>query len=180
MSAHRVARLIRLAESPEIIQQAVTPGLLMETTDREGAVRKERRKMELTVALAACAYYRHHERANDAVLAKERTEKLLVRALKGNWTRAKLEAEVKRLTGAGAGAETQPDAETETTDPGIAEREPEGTKRLLFRNRGNQWVLYPHNIARAQPDELRQLVTHLQKMLSDASAVLAAHQEGTR
>jgi len=50
MSAQRVARLIRLAESPDITQHALTPGRLVELTEREGEVRKERRKMELTAA----------------------------------------------------------------------------------------------------------------------------------
>src|SRR6185436_10717317 len=63
MSAQRVTRLIRLAESPEIIQQAVTTGVLVEVIDRDNSVRKERRKLELTVALAAFALFKHVERA---------------------------------------------------------------------------------------------------------------------
>src|SRR5438034_827730 len=44
MSAQRVTRLIRLAESPEVIQLAATPGVMVEVTDRDGTVRKERRR----------------------------------------------------------------------------------------------------------------------------------------
>ena len=180
MSAQRVARLIRLAESPDIIQQAVTPGLLVELTDREGEVRKERRKMELTVALVAFGYYRHHERADDADSARERTEKLLVRALRGGWTRAKLEAEVKRLTRNGAGTEVdphepEPGAEPDSTDAAPDEaRASEAPKRLLFRDKGVLWTLYRNNLARAEPDELRQLLERLRAFTSETEALLAA------
>lgn len=176
MSAQRVARLIRLAESPEIIQQAVTPGLLVELIDGEGTVRKERRKMELTVALAAFGYFRHYEREEDARSARERTEKLLLRALKGGWTRAKLEAEVKRLTSAAAETDPEePNTESEPTDPGVGEkRQEEQPKRLLFRDKGMQLVLYPVNLPRATADELRGLLERLRTFTEDVEARLTA------
>lgn len=176
MSLQRVTRLIRLAESPDIIQQAVTPGLMVELTDREGAVRKERRKLELTVALAAFSYHRHHERSHNAASARDRTEKLLIRALKGGWTRAKIEAEVKRLMGAGGQAEPQESgSEPEITDPGANEhREGDAPKRLLFRDKGMHLILYPINLPRAAPEELRGLLERLRKFTSEVETHLMA------
>lgn len=176
MSAPRVARLLRLAESPEIIQQAVTPGLMVEITDREGTVRKERRKMDLTVALAAYGYYWHHARADDAECATERTEKLLVRALKAGWTRTKLEAEVKRLLGTRAQAETSgAEDETEPTDPG-AEQQGEGAalKRLLFRDKGVMFTFYRRHLARAELPELHALMVRLRAVAGEVEAQIAS------
>jgi ParB/RepB/Spo0J family partition protein len=176
MSAQRVARLLRLAEAPEIIQQAVTPGLMVEITDGEGTVRKERRKMDLTVALVAYGYYWHYARAEDAERAMERTEKLLVRALKASWTRNKLEAEVKRLLGARSQAEhSEPEDATEPTDPG-AEQQGEGTaaKRLLFRDKGVMFTFYRRNLARAELTELHALMVRLRAVAGEVEAQIAA------
>jgi ParB/RepB/Spo0J family partition protein len=177
MSAQRVARLIRLAESPDIIQQAVTPGLLVELTDGEGVVRKERRTMELTVALAAFGYYRHHERAEDAESAKERTEKLLLRALKGGWTRAKLESEVKRLTRVGEHAELhEPGDEPGPTDPDNEQREDEAPKRLLFRDKGVLFTVYRRNLSRAELTDLHALMVRLRAVVSEVEAQITVSE----
>jgi hypothetical protein len=171
-----VTRLIRLAESPEVIQQAVTSGLMVEVTDREGTVRKERRKLELTAALAAFALFKHVERTKNQDVARHRTEKLLARAATGGWTRAQIEAEVKRLTGGRFGTAPLEDGDHEPTDPGASEPAPqsEATKRLLYRDRGIQWVLYTSNIARAEPDELRGLLERLRGFVSEVEARLEA------
>ena len=176
MSAQRVTRLIRLAESPEVIQQAVTPGLMVEITDREGAVRKERRKLELTVALATFALFKHVERLKGLDVARSRTEKLLARAAVGRWTRAQIEAEVKRLTGGRFASGTLDDGEPEPTDPGTSERTgevDEPQKRMLFRDKGVLWTLYRNNLTRAEPDELRQLLERLRGFVGEVEALLA-------
>ena len=136
--------------------------------------------MELTVALAAFGYFRHHERAEDADSARERTEKLLVRALKAGWTRAKLEAEVKRLTRNGVSTEVdpheaEPGAEPDSTDARTDEaRASEAPKRLLFRDKGMQLVLYPINLPQASAADLRGLLERLRTFTTDVEARLAS------
>lgn len=177
MSAQRVTRLIRLAESPEVIQQAATSGVMVVVTDRDGTVRKERRKLELTVALAAYGLYKHVERAKGQDIARSRTEKLLARAATSRYTRAQIEVEVKRLTGGRFGTGAADDSEPEPTDAGPGEptaEHGESPKRMLFRDKGVLWTLYRNNVARAEPDELQQLLVRLRGFVSEVESLLEA------
>lgn len=179
MNVQRVARLIRLAEAPELVQQAVTPGLWVDLLARDGTASRERRRLDLTVALAAIPYYRHHERVTGAPAAQARTERLLVRAAKGEWTRARLEEEVKRSIGAGAtadGEDTQPSG-TETGEPLMPTTLPK-PRKLLFRDRGDDWVLYPKNISAASRDELANLLERLRTLAGQVERAMEG-AEGT-
>jgi ParB/RepB/Spo0J family partition protein len=166
MNVQRVTRLIRLAESPEVIQAAVSPGMLVEVVEKDGTAKKQRKKLDLTVALAAYSYFHHWERASGQEVACERTEKLLLRAAKGEWTRARLESEIKRITPSrddtasyGAADASSSDSEDGASDETPA---PDGAaKRVLYRDRGAQWVLYPQNIERAPKAELHELLERL-------------------
>jgi ParB/RepB/Spo0J family partition protein len=171
MNVQRVTRLIRLAESPEVIQTAVTPGVWVELISRDGTVTRERRRLELTVVLAAVPFYRHHERVTGAPAAQARTERLLVRVAKSEWTRARLEEEVHRTI---AARSEEADSEGQTSEPTGAEPKAPAQRKLLFRNRGNDCVVYPRNVRGAASADLEALITWLREVSTQAEAELAA------
>jgi ParB/RepB/Spo0J family partition protein len=174
MSVQRVTRLVRLAEAPAVLQRAVTPGVLVEMTDKNGTRRREYRKLELTLALAAGPFYRHHEKQSGADVAADRTACLFQKAARGEWTRARLEAEVKK----GVGSPPQEEAysvdlrqETDDSPPAVEEGSAR-PRRLLFRDKGNHLVVYSANIHSAIPEELKALVERLETLLRSARAQL--------
>jgi ParB/RepB/Spo0J family partition protein len=176
MNVQRITRLLRLAESPPVIQTAVTPGMLVEVVDKDGNTKKQRRKLDLTVALAAYSYFHHHEKESGEEVARERTEKLLLRAAKGEWTRTRLEGEIKRITAARTEADpagaTEP-SEADSEDGAPEEAPSSSARRLLFRDRGAQWILYPQNIERASAEDLRGLLERLSAFVATVQQQLS-------
>lgn len=175
LNAQKVNRLLRLAEAPDVIQGAVVPGVLVEAEND----RKERYKLELTVALAVIPYFRHFEREADAETALERTQRFLQRAAKGRWTRDRVDAEVRKVTG-GRTDDAAPDdgggaPEATESTPAPAPR----SRRQLWRDRGQQWVLYPKNILLVAPDELPALRARLLAFVEQIDERLGTPREPT-
>ena len=166
MNVQRVTRLLRLAEAPEMMQKAVSPGVSIEVTDKVGMTRHQTVKLDLTVALAVVPYFRHQESALGRPEALAKTERLLSRIARGNWTRARVDAEVKRLLRSRQTAEVEADAEAETdelaVDPSAASLI---ERKLAFRDKGNQFIIYPNNLGTASADDKKTLLVRLRSFI---------------
>jgi hypothetical protein len=92
-------------------------------------------------------------------------------AAKGEWTRARLEEEVRRATGSRA---EKADSEDQTPEPIGAEPKAPAQRKLLFRNRGNDCVVYPRNVRGAAGADLEALIAWLREVTTQAEAELAA------
>ena len=165
MGQQRVAKLLRLAESPEVLHRAVTPGVYVEVTQRDGTTRNQHVKVDLTVALAVAPYLRQQENALGRPEAVARTERLLQRIARGNWPRTRVEAEVKRLLSR-RGEELPDEPASHEHDELAVVAEPSSTERKqLFRDKGVQFVIYPKNLDSASAAERQALATHLKRLL---------------
>lgn len=179
LSKDVVQRLIQLAESPEPLRRAVSPGVWLEVTTPDGLQRHEHRCLEPSVVLAANPYYRHVATQKDEGTALLKTEALLARAARGEWTRKRLRDEVRRLTGGHAQAESESDdssaaplaGDPDSSTPAMTPR------RLLHRDRGDHWVLYHRNIDRASAEELAQLRTKLAAWIDQVDQALRGHSK---
>jgi len=102
-----------------------------------------------------------------------------VRALKGGWTRAKLGAEVKRLTRNGAGTEAEPPeqetgAEPEPTDTGTDDARATERRGGCCSATRHATGAVPINLPQASADELRGLLGRLRTFTTDVEARLAS------
>jgi hypothetical protein len=94
MGLQKVTRFLRLAESPELFQKAVAPGVLVEIAEQDGIVRNQHVKLEVSLVLAVLPYLRHQENVLGRPVALARTERLLQRIAKGGWPRSRVKAEL--------------------------------------------------------------------------------------
>ncbi len=166
MGHQRVAKLLRLAEAPELLQRAVTPGVYLEMTDKDGTVRHQHVRLELTVVLAVGPYFRHQEGALGRPEAIARTERLLQRIARGEWTRARVEAEVKRLLGRRGTDVTNEKDSDEADELAAAPAQPRNERKQLFRDKGIQLVIYPRNLDTASPAEKDALLSKLKDLVA--------------
>lgn len=175
LSKQKVTRLLQLAEAPAVIQSAVTPGVFVEVSDGAGGTKKEHRKIDPTTVLSVIKYHRNQDRAEGPKVAGERTSRLLARAAKGGWTRARLDAEIAKLT-AGRPSEADPsDDDASQPEPGADfVTPPQRPTRRLYQDRGAMFVIYPKNLKGGQVEDLERLQERLSAFLTDVAAELSA------
>lgn len=167
MNIQRVTRLLRLAEAPEVMQKAVAPGVYLEVTDREGHTRTLHVKLDLTVVLAVGPYYSHQEINVGRPEAIAKTERLLQRIARSNWPRARVDAEVKKLLGANRSTGTEDDERDGSMDElGASLEASPAVRSHLFRDKSNQFIIYPKNIEGAGPEERKALAARLKAYLA--------------
>lgn len=178
LSSPTVSRLIRLAEAPEVIQTAVSPGVFVEVADGKGGTKKAHHRVDLTLALEALRLYRFHEKAAGAKVATDKTARLLERVVRGNWTRARLGSELARLMDSKPG-DAASDEGGQATAEGDETTERESTEvlprtlRQAFRDKGSFFAVYPKNIDTAEAEELRRLQEKLAQFQEQTSRRLA-------
>ena len=170
MGLQRVTRLLRLAEAPEVMQKAVTPGVMVEVEEKDGTTRNQHIRIDPSVVLAVGPYYRHLDNAAGRPEAIARTTRLLQRMAKGAWARQRVEAEVKRLLRRGsteAEETTSTGKEDEVVDElAVPTAAPVVHRRQLFRDKGVQFVIYPKNLDAAPAAEKEALVARLKDLLA--------------
>jgi len=170
MGLQRVTRLLRLAEAPEVMQKAVTPGVLVEVEEKDGTTRNQYVRIDPSVVLAVGPYYRQLDSSVGKPEALARTTRLLQRMAKGGWARQRVEAEVKRLLRRGSTDVEEPTSgtkEEEVVDE-LAAPAPAPTvqRRQLFRDKGVQFVIYPKNLDAAPVAEKEALAARLKDLLA--------------
>jgi ParB/RepB/Spo0J family partition protein len=166
MGLQRVSKLLRLAEAPDVMQRAVSPGVLIEVTDKDGTTRNQHVRVELTVVLAVSPYYRRQESNTDRAEAVAKTERLLQRIARFKWTRQKVEAEVKRLLRGRTASEDETTLEAEPDELAAAPTQPAPERRQLFRDKGVQFVIYTRNFDTASAQEREALLAWLKDFTS--------------
>lgn len=173
----KVVKLLQLAESPAFIQRAVSPGVKVKRVSTDGVETEEVHALPYTVALEARRFYSRILKATDEKVATRRTESLLFRAAKGDWSRERVEAEIAKLLKGRADAVDEVD-ESAASAAAAADATPEEsqktTRKVVFQDQGGRWLIYPQNIGTATPEELSTLSAKLKDLLAQMAQKGAA------
>jgi len=168
MGLQRVTRLLRLAQAPAMIQRAVHPGISVQIEEPNGALRNHHAKLGLSVVLAVLPLHRFYERTVAPESVVKRTERFLQRVAKGNWSRIRVDEEVKRLT---SRSQEQPQNDGEQpAEPSasVDDAAPVGDRQLLlFRDKGVQFIIYPKNAMAASDEQRASLISRLKKLTTE-------------
>ena len=195
LKLRRVRQLLELADAPEVIQEAVDPGVMAPA--RDPGKPGHRVAVLLTNALATRPFYdlvyedelarlkarkrvvlaTGDEEARDAEktrirelangVATERTGQLLARAARGGWTVKQIDDHVRSAI---KRRSTEPPAqpappELEETPEAPEPIEPPPPPRL-FERRGSRFVVFPEAFAGGDAATRRELAAHLRRFLT--------------
>ena len=159
----KVARLLRLADAPEYIRDAVHKGIVVpippDPQAREPET-EERRRLDFSSALALIACRRRlcdasSNKANPDQSVDEKLSAVVQNALKEDWSRARINEWIEKTSNASA-----------------AQRKPESKRRgrpkLAFKRSKKQLTVYYDRVAKITPEQqvaLREALQDILKLL---------------
>jgi ParB/RepB/Spo0J family partition protein len=165
----RVRRLLRLADAPKVVKDAVTTGILVEVERGEpdgSPGRRERRRLDL---LAAIEFIRLHEHILDRkpATAEERVGAAIRRALGDAWGLRRIQEHVERaISGRDA-------------DERAVQAEPTAPPPIIERSR-DRVVVYPARATSASADQLLQAAKVLNDLALEFTAQSADASRGVK
>ena len=163
----RVRRLLRLHESPKVVRDAVTTGLLVDVErsagDDQGAQpRRERRRLDLLAALEFARLY-EHALARAPKTAEERVTNAIGRALSDNWGFRRIQefvaASVDGRVAEAMGRDGTPTARPPATP--------------VIERSATRLTVHLDRLDRALPEHLTALANDLRALLLDTEKRLA-------
>jgi ParB/RepB/Spo0J family partition protein len=168
---HRVKRLLRLADAPAVVKDAVTNGLLVPVGRGEGnfpPARRERRKLDLHAAIEFIRLY-EHVLARKPAAAEERVGTAIRRALSDGWGLRRIQQFVEATIGGRLEAEA-------AVLRANADRPRSRTRSPLFELSRDRLIVYLQRADTATSDQLSEAA----KALLDLSMTFTAKADDPR
>jgi ParB/RepB/Spo0J family partition protein len=155
----RVRRLLRLAQAPVVVQDALSGLMVVVGKGDDGRDVRERRSLDLMAAIAFQRLHQHLQKSGPTKKADERVERLIRRSLASNWSKARVEDYVESLVS----GKTQASALDEDDTEAVA-------TRPLFSRTPRRFVVEVPKGA-ASPAQVNELQAAFATLLADLRGV---------